>query len=121
MFFVGVAFKFAAGISGMIQIERIKRRADPRRGQRVSLLDPILEDQLPRYTILIPAFHEANVVGKVIENIGALDYPATKLQVLLLMEADDLDTITAANQARPPACVRACAFPESSSPVPYCP
>ena len=106
MFFVGVAFKFAAGISGMIQIERIKRRADPRRGRRVSLLEPIPEDQLPRYTILIPAYHEANVVAKVIEHIGALDYPSTKLQVLLLMEADDTETIAAAQRARPPACVR---------------
>ena len=106
MFFVGVAFKFAAGVSGMVQIERIKRRSDPRRGHRVSLLEPVPESQLPRYTILVPAYHEANVVAKVIEHIGALDYPATKLQVLLLMEADDLETITAAKQARPPACVR---------------
>ena len=37
---------------------------------------------------------------------ATLDYPMSKLQVLLLMEADDADTIAAAKAARPPDHVR---------------
>jgi glycosyltransferase XagB len=58
------------------------------------------------YTILVPAYREANIVAKVIEHMSALDYPASKLQVLLLMEADDAETIAAAKAARPPEHVR---------------
>ena len=66
----------------------------------------IPDDELPVYTILVPAYREANVVAKVIEHMGELDYPMSKLQVLLLMEADDDETIAAAKAARPPDYVR---------------
>lgn len=53
-------------------------------------------DQLPRYTILVPAYNEPEVVGDLIGAMEALAYPRDKLQVLLLLEADDDVTIAAA-------------------------
>lgn len=70
------------------------------------LSDPEPENDLPIYTILVPAFHEANVVTKVIHHIGQLDWPMTKLQVLLILEEDDVATIAAAKEARPPEYVQ---------------
>jgi cellulose synthase/poly-beta-1,6-N-acetylglucosamine synthase-like glycosyltransferase len=52
--------------------------------------------ELPRYTILVPAYHEPEVVGDLIGSMAALEYPSDKLQVLLLLEADDDVTIAAA-------------------------
>ncbi|MDT5012651.1 MAG: glycosyltransferase XagB [Mycobacterium sp.] len=51
---------------------------------------------LPRYTILVPAYGEPEVVGDLIGAMAALEYPRDKLQVLLLLEADDEVTIKAA-------------------------
>ena len=53
-------------------------------------------DDLPPYTILVPAYAEPEVVGDLIGAISALEYPQDKLQVLLLLEADDAETIAAA-------------------------
>ncbi|MCV7356973.1 glycosyltransferase [Mycolicibacterium fluoranthenivorans] len=56
----------------------------------------IPDDDLPRYTILVPAYNEPEVVGDLIGAMSALEYPAHKLQVLLLLEEDDDVTIAAA-------------------------
>ncbi|MFC7959284.1 glycosyltransferase [Rhodococcoides kroppenstedtii] len=54
---------------------------------------------LPPYTILVPAYDEPEVVGDLIAAMSALQYPADKLQVLLLLEEDDDVTIDAARRA----------------------
>ncbi|MGE2736441.1 glycosyltransferase [Mycolicibacterium vaccae] len=56
----------------------------------------ISDDDLPRYTILVPAYNEPEVVGDLLGAMAALEYPVDKLQVLLLLEADDDVTIAAA-------------------------
>ncbi|MGE2735267.1 glycosyltransferase [Mycolicibacterium vaccae] len=58
----------------------------------------IPDDELPTYTILVPAFHEPEVVGELIAGMAAMEYPKDKLQVLLLLEADDEITIEAAKR-----------------------
>ena len=50
------------------------------------------EDWL-RYTILCPLYKEWQVVLQFVAGIQQLDYPKDKLQVLLLLEEDDLQTI----------------------------
>lgn len=55
-------------------------------------LSSLRVSSLPTYTILCPLYKEGRVLGQFIEAIGAMNYPASKLQVLLLLEADDDDT-----------------------------
>ena len=107
LFFVGVAFKLVACTVGAVHLAHRNRAEDPRAGGRTVAPVPRIPDgDLPVYTILVPAYHEANVVTKLIDNLGDLDYPQSKLQVLLLMEADDEETILAAKESRPPSYVR---------------
>ena len=40
-----------------------------------------------------------------VANLSALDYPQDKLQIILLLEEDDLETIEAAKASRPPATI----------------
>lgn len=62
----------------------------------------LLTGYLPTYSILCPLYREAAVIPQFIKAIKALDYPKNKLQVLLLLEQDDEDTIsTAANMDLP--------------------
>ena len=50
------------------------------------------DDKLPIYTIICALYREANVVGNLVAAIRALDYPAEKLDVKFVLEADDHDT-----------------------------
>ena len=59
----------------------------------------VADVDLPVYTVLVPAYREPEVIGKVIAAIGALDYPADRLDVRLLLEVDDEETIAAARAA----------------------
>jgi len=69
--------------------------------------------KLPFYTVLVPVYREANVIGELMGNLGALDYPAEKLEVLVLLESDDTETIEAARAAQPPATVRLVIVPDA--------
>jgi cellulose synthase/poly-beta-1,6-N-acetylglucosamine synthase-like glycosyltransferase len=55
--------------------------------------------QLPTYSVLVAAYHEREVIARTIAALDALDYPRARLEVLLLLEADDHDTIAAARAA----------------------
>jgi len=52
---------------------------------------------LPIYTILVPLFHEAAVLPDLVAAVRALNYPTDRLDVKLILEADDTETIAAAH------------------------
>ncbi|MGO9699781.1 MAG: glycosyltransferase [Xanthobacteraceae bacterium] len=52
----------------------------------------IPDHELPIYTIMCPLYREASVVGNLVAAIRALDYPPEKLDVKLVLEADDHET-----------------------------
>jgi glycosyltransferase XagB len=52
--------------------------------------------QWPTYTILCPLYREANVVSELVASLRRLDYPRHALQVILLVEGDDQETVSAA-------------------------
>ncbi len=56
-------------------------------------LSELDERTLPIYTILVPLYKEAGIVPRLVRDINALDYPRTRLDVKLLCEEDDLETI----------------------------
>ncbi|MFQ6096453.1 MAG: glycosyltransferase [Armatimonadota bacterium] len=56
------------------------------------------DEDLPRYCILIPLYREANVLGALVESLSRLDYPQDRLDMQLLLEEDDEDTIAAARR-----------------------
>ena len=51
------------------------------------------ERHLPTYTILVPLYKEAAIVPRLVRDINALDYPRTRLDVKLLCEEDDEETV----------------------------
>jgi len=56
----------------------------------------------PKYTILCPLYKEWQVVPQFVKAIKKLDYPLTKLQVLVLLEADDKETISEVSRQKLP-------------------
>lgn len=102
VFLAAVSFKLLACLVGVLS------------GPRVVAAGAVRDDRLlPRYTVLVPVYREANVIGDLMRNLGALDYPMEKLEILVLLESDDAETIEAARAARPPANVRLVIVPDA--------
>ena len=51
---------------------------------------PLPERALPTYTIIVPMYREAGMAGQLLAAMRALDYPAAKLEIKFVLEADDL-------------------------------
>jgi glycosyltransferase XagB len=71
----------------------------------------IPDEDLPLYTILVPAYNEPEVVGDLIGAMARLEYPREKLQVLLLLEGDDDITIEAAKNCAESDAITICLVP----------
>lgn len=52
-----------------------------------------MSDNLPHYTVLVPLYKEANMVRDLMQALEAIHYPRDKLQILLICEAIDQQTV----------------------------
>lgn len=73
----------------------------------------INNSSLPIYSILCPLYKEAAVLPQFIQAIEALDWPKHRLDVQLLLEADDTKTIEAAQSMNLPSYIRITVIPDS--------
>lgn len=62
---------------------------------RLPEIEPFNRRELPVYTVLAPLYKEAAVVGQLITALQRLNWPASKLDIKLCCEIDDLETISA--------------------------
>lgn len=76
-------------------------------------LREIDENKLPIYSILCPLYKEANVLPQFLDAIAKMDWPLEKLDVMLLIEEDDRDTIAAIRHISLPYYVRVVTVPHS--------
>lgn len=64
--------------------------------KKVPLQIPILaHGDLPVYSVLVPIYREAGILDQLIGALISLDYPHEKLDIKLLLETDDVETLTA--------------------------
>lgn len=96
LFYVGFsAYKFYLAYRAMGTSLEIDVTAED-----IGLLD---DRELPVYTILVPVYREARVFPILAKAIERLDYPKAKLDVKILLEEDDIETIDVARKARLPS------------------
>ncbi len=67
----------------------------------------------PSYTIFCPLYKEWKVIPQFIEAMSDLDYPQKKLQVMLLLEQDDVETIRKVKSMYLPAYFEVVIVPDS--------
>lgn len=94
VFLASTLFKFFVALRGS--------RFDLVARVRPDEVQALRDDELPLYTVLVPVFREARIVGRLVENLGRLDYPAHKLEVLILVEEEDDETLDAIAESDPP-------------------
>jgi len=68
---------------------------------------------LPKYTILVPLYREANVLQPLVKALSSLHYPPSKIEVLLLLEPDDRETLAALEHAALPGNFRVLVAPDA--------
>jgi cellulose synthase/poly-beta-1,6-N-acetylglucosamine synthase-like glycosyltransferase len=71
------------------------------------------ERRLPVITLLVPLYREANVIEQLVAGLQRLDYPKTKLDIKLICEADDPETIAAIEQLPLAACFSLVVVPDA--------
>jgi hypothetical protein len=60
-----------------------------------------LPEVLPKYVVLVPLCKEIRVIGQLLEGLGALDFPADRLLISLIVEANDTPTQAAVGRHDP--------------------
>ncbi|WP_176037137.1 glycosyltransferase family 2 protein [Brucella tritici] len=73
-------------------------------GQRLKFLEirKSKPRDLPNYSVLVPLYREQDVVGQLISSLKRLNWPASKLDIKLVCEKDDFDTISAIRREQLP-------------------
>ncbi len=54
----------------------------------------------PKYMVILPMYHERDILPHLIEGLSQLDYPKDRLEIRLLIEEDDNETMEAAREMR---------------------
>lgn len=94
IYFTVIFFKLIAiAVSGL---GHASRSFNP---DEIATLD---DEELPIYTIFVPLYKEAEVASKLLSNLGSLDYPTDRLDIKILLEEDDRETIELCRDASLP-------------------
>jgi cellulose synthase/poly-beta-1,6-N-acetylglucosamine synthase-like glycosyltransferase len=94
IFFIVVVYRFILTLGG-VMTEMTKEIPD-------SEVKELNESELPIYSILVPVYKEPQTIPLLMRSLRNLDYPQSKIEVLLLFEENDIETIDAAKRAHPP-------------------
>ncbi|MEZ5844947.1 MAG: glycosyltransferase [Hyphomicrobiaceae bacterium] len=73
----------------------------------------IPDHELPSYAVLVPLYHEATVVAGLVAALARIDYPAAKLDIVLVLEAGDIETRAAVELIELPPYMRRVIVPDA--------
>ncbi|MCB1510114.1 MAG: glycosyltransferase, partial [Hyphomicrobiaceae bacterium] len=108
----------AAGPFALIVAQRLvmfgiaARSALPR--HRRSLRAKVRDQTLPVYSVLVPLFREAEVLPGLVRALYRLDYPPEKLDILIILEAVDAETLAVAKSLGLPGHFRIVIVPDGA-------
>ncbi len=72
----------------------------------------ITDADLPRYSAMVALYRESAILPDLVAAMAALDYPSAKLEVLLVLEASDAETLDAVAALDLPGNIRPVVVPE---------
>lgn len=72
-------------------------------GPTTEELAKIVQDDLPRYSVVVALHREANQVQSLCFHLSRLNWPKDRLEIKLICEADDIETILAIKKQNLPA------------------
>lgn len=75
----------------VLRLLAVRRAPSP----ALPLVSALVPERMPRYTVLVALYREAEIVPDLLVALGRLVWPRGKLEIKLVCEADDAETITA--------------------------
>ncbi|ODS00444.1 hypothetical protein AUC69_00820 [Methyloceanibacter superfactus] len=105
---LGVVFVPVIGLRAVAAYGLMRQTEDTAPQSRVPDAD------LPTYTILAPLFREAHMLPSLVHALRQLDWPAAKLDIKLILEATDRETVAAARALSLPGNVEIVVVPVSA-------
>jgi len=66
---------------------------------------------LPQVSIIVALYREADIAARLVQRLGRIDYPRDRLEILLVLEADDHQTRAALLETRLPPWMRLLTVP----------
>ncbi len=90
-YFVMNPVKFYVSMQGMMGEKNVIHISDED-------IQNLKDEDLPIYTVLVPLFHEQEMLPHILQNIANINYPRDKLDVKILMEEEDTETIDKARK-----------------------
>ena len=81
---------------------------------RLRRLRPVIRADLPVYSVLVALYREADMLPELVKALERLEWPRSKLDIKLVCEADDPETIKAARALRLPPHFEIVEVPRSS-------
>lgn len=69
------------------------------------------EFDAPRYTVMVPAYREPEVIEQLFASMQQLNYPPSKLEIFLCLEEGDLATLERAREVGVPSCMQIIVVP----------
>lgn len=84
------------------------------REEHHTVIPPMIADRdLPVYSILVPIFRETEVLDDLVGALLGLDYPASKLDIILILEQEDVETRAAVAAMKLPDCFQTIVVPKA--------
>jgi hypothetical protein len=99
----GVGLLVAAWVLIRVSAALVRPRGLPR--------VPLSKAELPRYTVLCALYREEAAAAGLLAALAALDYPRARLDIKLVLEADDPQTLAALRRAPPDPAVEVIVVP----------
>ncbi len=96
---VTLGFKLVLMSVGMLLQLRTGTRYLPKRS--LLYVPRLADSELPIYSIIVPMYKEAGNVAPLLEALEKLDYPRSKLDIKLVVEHDDFETIADIYKQKP--------------------
>lgn len=97
-----IGFRLLAAHGLLVSLGDDDRSRQPRASDR----------ELPIYTLLVPLYREAHMLPQLVRALSRLDYPAAKLDIKIILEVSDHETIMAAWRLRLPGSFELVIVPE---------
>ncbi|WP_436642467.1 glycosyltransferase [Microbaculum sp. FT89] len=110
LFFLGViGLRLTAAVLGLLPSSLVSSLSGPPESSR-----PLSDRELPDYTVLVPLYREAALVPGLIAALARLDYPAHRLDIKIVAEADDAETLAVLRRAALPPQVQVVVVPDAA-------
>ena len=115
----GALIVAAAALYLVVTLHRLRHFHDRPEGQQAIVVDDsealaLDERTMPVYSILVPLYDEASVVPQLLANLSEIEYPRPRIEILLLVEADDDATAAAIERFAPPPHFRVVTVPDGT-------